>query len=99
MHTVQNCLTRYKIPLGVICVVLSANLNMLKQVQMMKKIVNKRYIYIYEDSLVASFKHHVFKACVSFCVVFQRMNERDRLATGFQVPFIEIIRIKFDSKF
>ena len=36
IHTVQTCQTRYKISLGAICVVLSANENMLERVQMMK---------------------------------------------------------------
>ena len=31
MHTVQNCLTRYKVPVGIIRVVLSANVNMLNE--------------------------------------------------------------------
>ena len=31
VHTVQKCQTRYKITLGVICIVLSANANMLDE--------------------------------------------------------------------
>ena len=31
VHIVQNCLTRYKIPLVIIWIVLSANVNMLKE--------------------------------------------------------------------